>query len=249
VLTSFFIEFRLRGFARQYAIWVEERIHREAKRLRLKHKRSKKFVSHVTLFGPAKTKNIKKVQFEVKKTCSKYTLVPFRVSGFGQFQNSDANWLYLGVIPTSVLEELRYELAQNLLKSDRTIHETCTNIDHALTTKFHSSINKSDPQNKAKFKQLYEYANLKCSIEEFNKHKASIFEKVLNIVKKLFVKEERGIDTINLHLLRITVIGKGHKIQFEYDLILKRILNRRQALSRYWSKRTIGEFRNLKAVS
>jgi hypothetical protein len=206
-------------------------------------------VSHITLFGPAKVKNIKKVRLEVEKTCRKFLLVPFKVGGFGQFLNSDANWLYLSVIPTPELEQLRYELAQNLLKSDRTIHETCTNSDLGLKTKFHSSIGKFDPRQKVKFRELFEYSNNKCSLEEFKKHRTSFFEKILDTIKRLFLGQEKGADIINLHLLRITVIGKGHRVQFEYDLVLKKFLNRREALSRYWSERTINKFRSLKTVS
>jgi 2'-5' RNA ligase len=50
---------------------------------------------------------------------------------------------------------------------------------------------------------------------------------------------------IDQHLLRIAVLGKGSKIVCEYDLVLKRTLSRRQALSGYWWGRTLDELRRL----
>jgi calcineurin-like phosphoesterase family protein len=47
----------------------------------------------------------------------------------------------------------------------------------------------------------------------------------------------------SLHLVRISMIGKDQKIRFEYDLMLKRWLNREQALSSYWRRKTIHELR------
>jgi|WetSurMetagenome_2_1015567.scaffolds.fasta_scaffold54229_2 2'-5' RNA ligase len=246
--TSFFVEFRLRGFARQYAIWVEERIHREARRLHLKHERKRKLVSHITLFGPAKTKNARRVMSEVANIGKRYTFVPFQLNGFGKFLNNDANWFYIKVLPTIKLERLRHELAEALSRSDKTIANTCQNSDKGDKFRFHSSIGKFDPKQKAKFEQLYEYANSKCTIEDFKKNRASLFRKILNGLQAIFVGKTKGIDSINLHLLRITVLGKRSRIQGEYDLILKKMLSRREALSKYWSKRTLNKFRNLKAV-
>lgn len=47
---------------------------------------------------------------------------------------------------------------------------------------------------------------------------------------------------MHLYLLRISIIG-NQKIRFEYDLILKRWLNRKEALSAYWRRKTIDELR------
>lgn len=50
---------------------------------------------------------------------------------------------------------------------------------------------------------------------------------------------------IDQQLLRIAVLGKGSKIVCEYDLVLKRTLSRRQALSGYWWSKTLDELRRL----
>lgn len=56
-------------------------------------------------------------------------------------------------------------------------------------------------------------------------------------------KEEPNIKQ---HLLRITII-KGKRILYEYDLILKKQLNRKQALSGYWLKKTIKNYKDYMA--
>lgn len=47
---------------------------------------------------------------------------------------------------------------------------------------------------------------------------------------------------INQCLLRITVLNHKREIEREYDLILNKLLNRRQALSRYWFNKTIKNY-------
>jgi malate synthase len=53
---------------------------------------------------------------------------------------------------------------------------------------------------------------------------------------------------INQQLLRVTVLNKDRKILREYDLVLKRWLNRRQALSGRWWRRTISKSRELQGL-
>ena len=57
-------------------------------------------------------------------------------------------------------------------------------------------------------------------------------------------KEEPNI---NQHLLRITIL-KGERILYEYDLILKKLLNRNQALSRYWYNKTMRKLKELRGL-
>jgi calcineurin-like phosphoesterase family protein/2'-5' RNA ligase len=240
---SFFVEFRLQGFAKQYAKWVRESVHREARRLRIRELRERRFVSHISLFGPARTNNLRRVIADIEKVGRNYSLVPFKFGGFGKFQNPDANWLYLDVQPSSDLEKLRNEFAQSLCRSERMINDTCQSFDHKLTYKFHSAIGKYAPRDKDKFKKLFDYAETKCSLENFRQHKASIFGKLFNIIKTYIFRVKEDYPLINLHLLRVTVIGRGSRIQGEYDLILKKLLSRREARSRYWSRKTIEELK------
>ena len=240
---GFFVEFRLRGYAKEYAKWANARIHREARRLRIRELRERRFVSHITLFGPARTNNLRRVIAEVERTCRKYTLVSFKLGGFDNFQNPDSNWLYLDVQPSSDLEQLRYELAQNLLRSERIIYDTCQSFDHRSKYRFHSAVGKYAPGDKDKFRKLLDFAETKCGLENFRQQKASAFGKLFNIIKRHVFRVEEDDPLISLHLLRVTVLGRRSRIQGEYDLILKKLLSRRKALSRYWSRKTIEEFK------
>jgi len=238
-LTHFFIEFRLQGYAKRYAKWASANIGREAKKIGIKKLRQPRFVSHITLFGPARTNNLRQVLGEVERIGRKYTLVPFKIGGFDKFQNPDANWLYLSVSPSTDLEQFRYELAQSLCSLERTISDTCESYDHKSKFKFHTSIGKYDTKDKDKFKELCDYAETRCSLESYRQHRASIFGRLINIVKKYIFIAEEDDPRINLHLIRVTILGKRNRIQREYDLVLKKLLTRREALSRYWWRRTI----------
>lgn len=236
---SFFVEFRLRGYAKKYANWASARALRESKKLGLKKIENKKFVSHITLFGPARTNNLGRVKAEVEKISRKYTLIPFKLGGFDTFQNQDANWLYLNVQPFPDLEQFRYDLAQSLCSLENVISNTCSPFDRNLKFKFHSSIGKFAPRNRDKFEKLFDYAKTECNLEEFRQHNASVFSKLLNLLKKLIFSHKEDSLQMNQHLLRVTVLGRKSHIQFEYDLVLKKILSRREALGGYWWKKTI----------
>jgi hypothetical protein len=88
--------------------------------------------------------------------------------------------------------------------------------------------------------RLMKYAELKewDKDKKFSFHATIAFKdidrKFPQIWRYLKSKEEPNI---NQHLLRITILGKRSKIVCEYDLMLKRIVNRKQALSkRIWKK-------------
>jgi len=86
--------------------------------------------------------------------------------------------------------------------------------------------------------RLMKYAELKDwdKDKKFSFHATIAFKdidrKFSDIWRYLKNKE---VPNINQYLLRITFLGKSRRIVCEYDLMLKRILNRRQALSkRIW---------------
>lgn len=198
------------------------------------------------MFGPARTNNLRRVIAEVERTCQNYTLVPFKIGGFDSFRNPDANWLYLDVEPSSELEQLRYELAQNLIRSERMVHDTCQSFDHGARYKFHSSVGKYTPRDKAKFERLLDFAETRCSLEAFRQYKASIFRRLFNVIKRyVFRIEEESNPNISLYLLRVTVLGRGGRIQCEYDLMLKKLLSRGEARSRHWYHRSIERLQEL----
>jgi len=57
--------------------------------------------------------------------------------------------------------------------------------------------------------------------------------------------KSREEPNINQYLLRITILRRNGTILCEYDLVLKRLLNRREALSKYWWTQTINELRKV----
>ncbi len=246
-MLHFFVEFRFHGYARRYANWARALTLRKAKRLGVRRQKQSKFVPHVALFGQAETYNLRNVTREVERVGRKFTLVPFKLSvKRGEFQKPDANWLYLNVEPSQALEQYRWELAQSLRRLERKVSDTCQPHDCEPKYKFHCSIGKYDPRDSDKFEKLFSYAKTKCSLEAFKQHKASVFSRFFNIIKKrIFRVEEEDDPGINQHLLRVTVLGKGSHIQAEYDLILKRLLDRQQALDKLWRRITIAKLRVL----
>ena len=249
-MAGFLVEFRLKGYARKYAGWARARTIREAKRLGVRRRRERRFVPHITLFGPAETHSLPRVVREVASTGRKYNLVPFKLGvKRGEFQNQDANWLYLDLEPSHLLDQLRYEMAQSLLHSEDRIRHTCRSYDRSRHHRFHCSIGKYDPRDRAKFEQLAEYAETQCSVEAFKRSQASPITRLFEFVRRHLLRTGEEHDpAINQHLLRITILGKRGRIQAEYDLVLRRILSRRQALSRYWWRRTIEKLKELQST-
>jgi len=65
-------------------------------------------------------------------------------------------------------------------------------------------------------------------------------------IQKYLGKQNQPL--IHQHLVRITVLNRKRKIISEYDLLLQRWLNRRQALSNHWWRKTmnhLSDYRNL----
>jgi calcineurin-like phosphoesterase family protein/2'-5' RNA ligase len=248
-MTHFLIELRLRGYAKEYAKWARTRTLREARRLGVRRRREARFVPHITLFGPAETHSLRNVVREVERVCQKYARVPFELGvKSGEFQKEDANWLYLDVGPSPELEQFRYELAQSLLGLESTIQDSCKPYDHSPKCKFHCSIGKYSPRNNAEFERLSDYAETKCSLAAFRQQRASAAGRLLNIISKyVFGAKEEDEAAISQYLIRVTVLGRRSGIQSEYDLALGRMLSRREALSRYWWRKTIQKFNELRS--
>jgi calcineurin-like phosphoesterase family protein/2'-5' RNA ligase len=246
-MVRFLVEFRLHGYAREYARWARARTLREARRLGVRRRQEPRFVPHITLFGAAETRNVRNVVREVERVGRRYDLVPFRLGiKRGDFQKGDANWLYLDADPSPELEQFRYELAQSLLNLEGAISDTCRSHDRNRRYIFHCSIGKYDPRDSAKFQKLAEYAETKCGLETFKGRRTSLLGRLVNIIEKNIFRTEAEAPGISQHLLRVTVLGKGSRIQSEYDLVLGRTLSRREALSRHGWRETIEGFKELR---
>lgn len=69
-------------------------------------------VPHVTLYGPYDTNEGHEAKRIVKDVLSGYDIVPYRIDGFGRFEENDV--IYANVIPSPELRNLRRELARRL---------------------------------------------------------------------------------------------------------------------------------------
>jgi len=202
-MAGFLVEFRLHGYAKEYAKEVIYSVTREFGVKRVK-------VPHITLYGPGRTYDIKKVISAVEKIGRKYKLVPFKIKGFSFF-DKPSKVIYLGINPSQELEELRWELSQALREVS-----TGKSKDSRRSFAFHTTIAFRDID--TKFNQIWSY---------------------------LKSKEE---PKINQYLLRITILGARGKIVCEYDLVLRRLLSRREALSRKIWRKTINKLRELQGL-
>ena len=231
---SFLVEFRLRGYAQEYAEWASARVLEKAKSLGIRKVSGGRFVSHITLFGSAKTNTLEQVASRIERIRKYYlrsqpnTLVPFKIKGIGNFDRPDRAVIYLDVDPSPELEQFRWELAQSLTK----ISSEYAPWDNTQKYEFHSTVGIFQPTSNDKFSQLCNYAETQCNLAVFKRQRTS--------------SEPRDYDSgINQHLLRITVL-RGSRIHFEYDLVLKRLLSREEAVEGYLWKQTIEKLKELR---
>ena len=208
-MAHYIIEFRFHGYAKKY---TKRLIYEVARKFGIKGVTRKKVVPHITLFGPFTTRYEKKMVSEVINVAKKYTLVPFKVKGFNFFDNTTNKVIYLDIEPCEELKQLRFEMSNRLRK----ITNTKSPQDRKNKNKFHFHATIAFKDIDKKFNQIWSYLK----------------KKEWNYQKK---KEEPNI---NQYLLRITILKSG-KILCEYDLLLKRRLNRFQALSKRIYKQTV----------
>ena len=233
---SFLVEFRLRGYAREYAEWASARILQKAKSLGIRELGGRRFVSHITLFGGARTNNWKWLANDVERIGQKYTLAPLKIRGVSNFNNKTKQIIYLDVDPSPELEQLRWELAQRLTK----ISFEYQPWDTTPKYEFHSTVGIFKPYSNGRFNQLCDYAASQCSLAVFKRQEMSFLGRLFSIISGLG-DYDAGI---NQHMLRITVLRES-RIHCEYDLLLKKQLSRSEALNKYWWRRTIEQLRKL----
>jgi hypothetical protein len=114
-------------------------------------------VPHISLYGPFLTRQQRQVVADVAKVCSRYRLVPFTFRGFNYFGNSINKVIYLDIVPSEALVNLRFELAKALLPI--TYSKSAEDKKTKLDFKFHSTIAFKDIDNK--FEDIWRYINKK----------------------------------------------------------------------------------------
>jgi 2'-5' RNA ligase len=206
-MTGFLVEFRMHGYAKEYA---KDIVYSVAKKFRVRGITRKKVVPHISLYGPGRTDDIRIVISTVEKVGRKYSLIPFKVKGFGYFDKTP-RVIYFDISPSKELEDLRWELSQELRKVS-----SGQSWDSQRNHSFHATIAFRDIDTK--------------------------FDRIWACLKS---KEKPDISQ---YLLRITVIGARGRIVCEYDLVLKKLLNRREALSKFWWRKTINRLREIQGL-
>jgi 2'-5' RNA ligase len=197
-MVKFLVEFRIHGYAKEN---VKEVIYSVAKEFRVKGATKKKVVPHITLYGPAKTGDMRRVISVIEKIGGKYTLVPFAINGFGFFETTP-KVIYIDISPSQKLEELRWELSQELSKIS-----TCQQWDKQEHYSFHATIAFHDIDRK--FNQIWAYLKRKeqpdidqhlLRITVLGAHRTIICEYDL-----LFKRLLRRREALNKRLWRVTV--------------------------------------------
>lgn len=153
-MAVYHIEFRIRGYAKRYAKTL---IYDVGNKFRVRGVTRKHVVPHISLYGPFITRRQREVVAEVAKVCSRYRLVPFAFRGFNYFDNSKNKVIYLDIVPSEALVNLRFELAKSLLPItySKSVEDKKTKADF----KFHSTIAFKDID--TKFRDIWTYMNRK----------------------------------------------------------------------------------------
>lgn len=108
-------------------------------------------VPHMTLFGPYDTNRGWVVKRTVKDVLSEFDKVPYRIDGFGRFEQNKV--IYANVVPSPELRELRRELSRRL----RPITNNYPPFDSSYFYDFHITIAYRDVGEK--FRDIWEYVN------------------------------------------------------------------------------------------
>ena len=209
---KYLIEFRFHGHAKRTLKELREAI---AKNFNARIGERKE-VPHITIVGPCRTDDRKKLIREVENVAKKYDLVGFRLGGFDYFPGRA---IYADILPSKELVEMR----QNLVKK---LGKFCQLTEHDHKPKFsaHSTL---------------------CLNTHFSGRTSNnierTFDKILEFLSSWKMPE------MDSYVLRVTVLGGNSKIVCEYDLMLKRMLSRREALDRDTFKKTIDAFRKRQA--
>lgn len=107
-MENYLIEFRFSGYAKRY---LKKTIYEVGRKFRVSGVTQKHVVPHITMFGPFTTSNESKMVSKFVSVSKKYSLIPFKLKGFGNFDN---RVIFVEVIPSEKLKEYRRELAKGL---------------------------------------------------------------------------------------------------------------------------------------
>jgi len=160
-------------------------------------------VPHISLFGPFNTRSVKEVIAIMRKVGSSYSSLDYEISGFGYFQH--IKWSF--IIPHTKKNVIHLKI-----KLDPNFQKFRDELAKELIPKTKSQDAKIDS-----ISGFVPHATL--AMKDIHQK----FEDIWDYLKMYDIKT-KGV------CYRITLMNRG-KIVCEYDLVQKRILNRREALS------------------
>ena len=193
-MSKYLIEFRFHGHTKKKIRELREII---ANNYNAELGRRKE-VPHITLVGPCRTRDGKRLAREVQNVVEKYDIVSFRLDGFGMFKDRA---IYVKIAPSSELIEMRNEIVKRL-------EGFCSLQDHDHTP----------------------YMAHATLVMNTHFHKNTDIRRKFGAIMKFLGSWK--IPEIRQNVLRVTILGGDSKIVCEYDLMLKKMLSRREALSR-----------------
>lgn len=110
-MDSYLVEFRLSGSAKKY---VKQLAYNVARRFNVQGVTEKRVVPHVTIFGPFKATDEKRLIRNLEEVCNNYDLITFMFKGFRSFGNwlTGNRVLAVNIEPSTDLNMLRSDLVQ-----------------------------------------------------------------------------------------------------------------------------------------
>jgi len=198
----YLIEIRLMGESKHLARQLIYDIHRK---FRVMGQVRKRPVPHVTLFGPFGTRNIRQVIRDIREVGAEYSELEYGIDGFDYFELKK-KFLFITTSSKKNVIYLKIIPSENL-KDFR--HKLAKKL-----LKFTDAVNASH-DSKEKFKY-----HATVAMKDIDRK----FDRIWEYLKNYDIKT-KGM------CYRITLLKEG-KIMYEYDFPTKRLLNRRQSITR-----------------
>jgi hypothetical protein len=173
----------------------------------------------------------------VKGTATKYETLSFEYDGWVLKETGNGFAFTFKIKPSKELREFRYELYHNI-KNSIIEDPQVKNYNDVSEDDFwyHASIATRLSQTKAE------------KIEKFTNNEKTIFEKFLKYLQGNddFVRHKRPL-LYPSEVMRIPILRSG-RITYEYDKLTNRILNRSEALSRNYLRKTLDAYRKKEEI-
>jgi 2'-5' RNA ligase len=198
----YLIEIRLMGESKHLARQLIYDIHRK---FRVMGQVRKRPVPHVTLFGPFGCRNIRQVIHDIREVGAEYSELEYGINGFDYFELKK-KFLFITTSSKKHVIYLKIIPSENL-KDFR--HKLAKKL-----LKFTDAVNAShDSKEKFKF-------HATVAMKDIDRK----FERIWDYLKNYDIKT-KGM------CYRVTLLKEG-KIMYEYDFPTKRLLNRRQSITK-----------------